>query len=290
MNRPGATLGSYRSRTYPSRVTLVLTAFTQDLVVQVSDRSLSQKGVPLAETRTKTVVWGPLMFGMSGLAEIEGERSDMWLAARLSEISVGAPDPLERLTTKATQAFSQVRLDWRRHAFVAAGWRRGRPVLATISNCLDAQGGQLARAERVFTLRTYQLPETAVFETYAIGAAIPENSTTELKRLGRRVAERTNMMRGGAGAVVRLLVDRVRRIANVEPTVGDSLMVGVYPRGAPPVTSLSFPPRENEAAFFYLPSPGHNTPMFYMPALATPGMAVAGGEIWLNQRPPWWRD
>ena len=135
-------------------MTLVLSCLTRDFVVQVSDQRITSlaTGDVMDDSRNKATVWcSSLVFAYSGLAELAGEHTDTWLAARL-RAATNPDEAIFGLQAAATQQFATFGppCPRTRHAFAAVGWvrKRGIPepiaLHVSVSNALDERGNVLA--------------------------------------------------------------------------------------------------------------------------------------------------
>jgi hypothetical protein len=271
-------------------MTLVLNVLTNDYVVQVSDRRLTDlnTGKPLDEPANKTILFcGHVVFGYTGLAKVGPLQTDFWLAERLLSAGPSAQATLEFVRDEASRAFQAVPSNHRRHAFVGVGWSQSRPILCVISNFMDARGHQLPHAHDLFHIDTVTLNPNDAFQIAMAGQAVPQEILVKLRRGAKRIVKHA-----GAGAMADLMVSQVWQVANRNEKVGKDLMVAVILRSAVPVASISMPsaPSRDEAAFYYVPSPDDATPRFYTPLWACAGMVAGAGEVWYGRKPPWWRD
>ena len=120
-------------------MTLVLACLTDDAVYLVSDRRLTSSRPPHAvvddDCNKAVFLDGRIAFGYTGLAEIAGTRTDDWLATALAD---GPTNDLSltaaRVAQRASADFASMHLplEWKRHAFLGAGWFRlkGETTLA----------------------------------------------------------------------------------------------------------------------------------------------------------------
>src|SRR4051812_5904592 len=105
--------------------------------------------------------------GYSGLAEIQGRRTDEWVVETLVDIAEPSAY-FSALAHASTKAFREIKdKAVRRHAFLAVGFARERtdgllyPVLLTISNALDENLRWSNTAEGDFALRLLRLDSLA---------------------------------------------------------------------------------------------------------------------------------
>jgi len=114
-------------------MTLAITCYTSNHTVQVSDRRLvwltgKNAGQPADDNRNKVlVVCNRLAISYTGLAEIEGSKTDDWLLETVSTVNPYNPQRvIKTIADKATQAFRNIRLPApkKTHAFLVSGWAR----------------------------------------------------------------------------------------------------------------------------------------------------------------------
>jgi len=271
-------------------MTLILSVVTRNYVVQVSDRRLTDAntGRPLDESANKAVVFcGHFVFGYTGLAQIDSLKTDMWLAERLLAKGPSAQANLEFVRDEATRSFQSVPRIYRKHAFIAVGWSRSRPVVSVISNYIDDNGHELGTAQDAFRLNNVALGKPGKFFLVPVGQPIPIDALTRLRRAVKRIVKHA-----GPVSMANLLIHQLWRFADENNRIGHDVMVSVIPRSAVPVKSIVMPstPSNKTAAFYYVPSPEDIIPRFYTPMWACGGIAVGGGEVWLGRVPPWWKE
>ena len=218
-------------------MTLVLTAACRDHVFLVADRRLTVLGKLQDDNRNKATVYeNRLAFGYSGLADIDGQPTDLWLAEQLA--GIGKP-LLETLAKRATDTWKSLSphlsADARRHAFVMVGWgrdpaRRPVPVVATISNALDVNGSWLAHATPTFLVERYLLKPRHRWGLFRpVGAGVGPH---ELADLHRRLRSSLKRVTRRVPAIL-ALGDTIRQVAARDPTVGSSLVGVVLPVPSP---------------------------------------------------------
>ncbi len=220
-------------------MTLVLTAACRDQVFLVADRRLTQypSGRPLDDNRNKVTVFdNRLAFGYSGLADIAGQHTDLWLAEQLA----GIDGPLlETLADRATNAWNSLLrglpASVRRHAFVMVGWGRNEArqpvaVVATISNALGDNGSWLAEAAPTFSVKRYHLKPRHRWGLFRpVGANV---GAPELADLHRRLRPRLKRVTRRVPAIL-ALGETIRHVSTRDPSVGSSLVGVVLPVPSP---------------------------------------------------------
>jgi hypothetical protein len=221
------------------QMTLVLSCLTRDFVVQVSDRYITQPqtGELMEDARNKATLWCQILgFAYSGLAEIDGQHTDLWLVDTIRNCHT-IDDVLARIAAEATARFAKFGQTsaYPHHAFVGVGWGKWQgkgppaPFHVTISNALNDEGRWLRRARREFAEVSARLtPGQDSMLCPEIGASLTARERFELQRnLKRSVARGV-----GPIEIVRLLARVMRSVAARNTTVGPSLLGMVIPRPA----------------------------------------------------------
>jgi hypothetical protein len=241
-------------------VTLILSCITDQFVVQVSDRCLSnlRTGRPVEQEANKAVfLSNRVVFGFTGLAEIEGKPADIWLRDVLApHESVG--HAVQLVVDEATRAFSDIRVPRasKRQAFVGVGWARFDeasdrllPFGVIISNAF-ADTGWLpeARPEFVGDVRFLPSPGGSVWTDVG---GLPVKRKTDLNRMVRRVVDRGLT----AAAMADLFIRETRTMADFDPRIGRGLMISSIPRAVTEthdLLALSSLPKESELTFAHM--------------------------------------
>jgi hypothetical protein len=126
------------------------------------------------EEATKAVQFARhAIWGYTGLAALDGTKTDFWILERLS------PSPRETVTRLATEAATAIarcglsrRL--RRHTFAGVGWMRPEhgPRIATlfvVSNCEADDRSWTPQAGKGFTARVFRLGGDEAFQLHLAG-------------------------------------------------------------------------------------------------------------------------
>ena len=234
---------SWRVVKLPLGMTLILACLTPTHVFLVSDRRLTSLNGPspgsiIEEDSNKAVIYeGHVAFGYTGLAELSGDRTDLWLAKTLGE----APDkrlplPFEHLRSEATKEFRALTIDrrYRRHAFLGVGWTVPGPseeLVATsvlVENMYDVRGRVLDDPQEEFKMRVEVHRKVKNgFRLQSVGATVnPGQRNAILRFVGRPVK------RQAPQAILRALLISVRWMADYHPTVGRTLMGLCVPKAA----------------------------------------------------------
>lgn len=186
----------------------------------------------------------------------------------------------------------------KRQAFLAVGFTStsNNPELqsgaVTIANCSVSESGRLEGEPGNFSASAYLLDQDFVVRT--VGYPVPRNLRSETVDLIRRYRQRfPHRPQGPAQILVRL----VMKVASTSGGyVGEDLLVSILPRLAIPAQMFSVPigrEPDGEREMICMSvrrEAGSEVADFYGPATICPGMATMGSELWVNRRPPWWKD
>ncbi|MFI7662311.1 hypothetical protein ACIBTW_25840 [Micromonospora parva] len=220
-------------------MTLIGTLASDTVVVQVSDRRISLlRGDGSTELRddvtNKAVLYeNRATLAFTGLAELENQTTDMWIAQRLAE----EPDlnaGLERLTSDLTELFRRRPYRGHCHSIVITGWKRNgledpTPFSGLVSNHFRLGGNwlssPLAQFDWFVEMARPNIP-TLVF----VPNLMPRGAGTALYRQLLRVKNRGLNVTNA----VTLIAEAIHSIADYRPTVGRELMVSILPKSAVP--------------------------------------------------------
>ncbi len=278
-------------------MTLILGGLTERFVILASDRRvvrLSDGSVIDDETNKHVVLCGHFHLGYTGLAEVAGTRTDIWLVETLSRED--PKDYFRALAANATRLFASIRLPDRRkrHAFLAVGWSNDRdgqlvPLCVVVSNALDASGHWSDGPRRAFDIRVSRIPVGERSLVRWAGAEPTPDDVRRIRRLMRRLTDHSS----GPNAAGRILATYIRMTAARNRTVGNSMLISALPRMAVPANTISLSFVDpllslDEARALYVPS-GTVSPVQYGPSLVCPGLAIRDPEVW-TEKPPWWTD
>lgn len=276
-------------------MTLIVTCMTENHIVQVADRRLTDANGRLFDDEACKVT----MLGSRGVVAFSGiaflgaapmSATDFWLTDALTDtLEPGAAARL--LRDVASERFSRVPFtrEGRRHAFVVAGWDspdpdRASPVIYTVSNALKPDGGWLAKANDEFRIHCARKHRKEP-EVRTAGARLGKNAKLLTTSAKEHRSERS------VGALATSLARAVRTIAETEDTVGKGLLITVFPRAAigqdhvfdarSPTAGeiehgLDFDPAR--VTTIYVPADSQTT-AYYFPNLVTVGMSMVGAVI-----------
>jgi hypothetical protein len=280
-------------------VTLVLTALTQNEVIQVSDRRYTyirgSEVVKRDDENNKAVLFcGRLMFSFTGIGDLGMERqTDLWLAGRICDVIAEAGETADQvavlrgLRDRATDVFRKLRYRGQRHAFVGVGWARFdperpdtpalpdelSPYLAVISNFHDGQR-ELPAARPEFSLYVRRL---GADEKVRVFDAPHHLSTQETNELSEKIVTADAVR--DPEAMARALGECIRAVASRDAGVGAGLMINYLPRNAVGATdgfmAIAGGPLSDTQTFLYVPPSGDTT--VQLGPVATCGGGILAG-------------
>jgi hypothetical protein len=231
-------------------MTLIVTSISANCIVQVSDRKLTwTDGIQRTNSANKVVVFGPAVFGYTGLAYVGKLRTDRWLAEELSKLpNMHVQAAAQAICEKATDAFDKmrgVRREHKRHAFVCAAWVavQGiglRPTIYIITNALDRVFRWRDKPTDAFQVLARAFADNEMPTVIPIGDWERDwekaPSAKRLRRQANRAAQRDcpHAVRDSLAAFIR---DQAER----RQTVGKDLLAVIFPKGYLAPSALSRP-------------------------------------------------
>jgi hypothetical protein len=262
-------------------MTIVLDCFARNAAFQISDRRLTDPDRPGKivddETNKAVLVNGRVIFSYTGLATIEGQRTDEWLAHAIAD---GPTDDMaavaQRVSDKATTAFRRLRLvpRYKRHAFRGTGWFRLKneswlsPGLITIHNAFDHEtGGWLNDPLPEFRVASYfpsKLPGGCFIRN--VGVTRSEQERGAIVRLVRKCAKHRNATTRTVLDALVMAVQWLSKHRRYE-TIGPGLMAVCLPQSSAEkadktFTFLAGKPNDSTPTFFYVSAKGATRIMF----------------------------
>lgn len=276
------------SITKGKRVTLILNVATPDHIFQVGDRRLTRlsDGSLIDDDTNKAVFFcGRLAISYTGLAQIDGTRTDLWLTKVLADAKcVTLSDATAEIQTRATEAFRRIPLtsEQKRHAFVGVGWTKlseeepYHPFVCYISNYHDDEGKRTKRALEKFGLK-YQILFGLGQHTFLdIGASLSKEQYNRCFRTLRKATERKVTPQ----TIINILADTIRQVSRSQRTVGGELLAVVIPKASVETDSrykgsIFSQYSSNEASFMYMPSTSTKS-IVYGPNMVCNGGSVIG--------------
>lgn len=273
-------------------MTLVLSVGTPDCLYQISDRRLTRPdGSVTTDDENKAAIWfGRMVFGYSGLAQIDGQPTDRWFAFTEGD----APERtqlqsvLDHVRDAATAQFARLNIDkrFKRLAIVGLGWLRPSegapltPIECTITNAQTEDGRWLTEAQPSFmTVCRHFAYSDRGFGMFGTGVEVS-------KALGKetwRTVDRCLKHSSAPEAVIFALVRCMHRLADHYPTIGKSLMAMTLPkavveRGEQGIRAAL--PSLDAASFVYIPqSRSPEKLVWFAPNVVGPTGTIAGVRI-----------
>ncbi len=224
-------------------MTLVLGCLTRDYAIQVSDRRIMRGSEVIDDHRNKGVlVQGTVAYSYSGLAEIDGVRTDIWLANVIADIRY--PQALFEVVAQKlvdTVNYQPITNKDKRLAIIGIGWMtpaemRGKPpgteyqvepCQILITNAVDDDGKWSHEASDSFYVTDRGLVNgMAIFIPTPIGAPVPHDQFNLLCK-SLRHAQRKNYT---PEELARIIARCIRAVAEKDDRVGKNLLVQVVPR------------------------------------------------------------
>jgi hypothetical protein len=285
-------------------MTLILGCITKDYVALASDRRLTRyepgsprHGEAITDNRNKNIVYcNHIHIGYTGLASIDGQRMDLWVADKLAGAQT-AQEAFENFTDEATRAFKPIQPDLRGHSFLAVGWITPSsspdsllPAFILVSNNMNDRWQVLAQPEEHFTRRAYSMASPSECQLRWVGRGVTANEAEQHHQylLG-------HVRRGGdpAGAAL-ILANCIRTVAKRDAAVGKGILLSVLSKsavGQPVSTSMTGAPgpMAEHNCWYIPPDDDRNNPVQYAPTYVCQGLQMHGGEVWTT-KPPWWKD
>lgn len=201
-------------------MTLIQTLFSNDRIIQVSDRRLTLNGQVFDDEYTKLVCWNQTFSaGFTGIARIDrrGRKSTSeWIAEVLCDYML-FEQGVQALRAEAENRVSKLPWKDKRLAIVVAGFDfRKVPLVAEIAN-FDTATNAAVDANH-FVLRYAQVPPGRITGTHAVGARLGDLEYRLLTRYVPRVLRKDK--RNGHNRAIKLLVENQRRVHRKDALVG----------------------------------------------------------------------
>jgi len=257
------------------------------IVIQVSDRKLTYitptaPGAPEPSDANKSILFNDkAIFGFTGLAKLEGQPTDLWLAGILA----GAGDDVIRAMNLVREALT--RAYPRRHSHVphtvmATGFRDDdgslQPFNVLISNDFDGQRWHNKGTSTEFTGSWQACEPRQIIVGQAPGWISPSRLTRLARIIGRGLDRGLSIQ-----TVVQLLSREIRDVAAGHVEVGADLMVSSLPVPVSvPVAGRTLSVVNDSVssgmpAFYYLPAVGG--PVSFGPTIVMRGAIFSNMEI-----------
>lgn len=281
-------------------MTLAITCYTSNHLVQVSDRRLVWTTGPDAgktaddDANKAVVVCNRLAISYTGLAEIERSKTDDWLLETVSKVNPYNPQRvIKAIAEGATQAFKNIRLpaSTKRHAFLVSGWARfvdsradlNAPLgsfACAISNALTSDWKWETEAKTTFQIFTKELRNRS-FQLCSVGQPVPSQIQTKtLKRIRAYISRER-----GPEPYIEILAQAILDTADLNYSVGKNLMAVSLPLtgldNGGLVMPLAAPLRTSEPIALYLPE--NASPIRYGPNYTCNGMSFK--DVYFGSEP-----
>jgi hypothetical protein len=291
-------------------VTLIVPFISEDFVALSSDRRITWQiggaSTNWEDTENKAIVLaGHFLMGYTGFARLAGRRTEQWVVDTLRQVD----DPtlyfnvLAREGERAVKSLGQP-VGRSGHAFVAVGYGRFRrdpgalhAFLVTISNALGDGTYGTWRPEPTFSVeRSPTLSGSDDFRVSAFGISPPR---AEIDLMVDHIQEYRTESPGGIVGVLELMVNLIRSVAARDDRVSSHVSLSVLPRAGVPASGIQAPassglirdPIEQLTCMFVPDGRRPDQADIYVPGSIGPGsISMFDGELWVNRKPPWWRD
>ncbi|MHA3019521.1 hypothetical protein ACXPWS_04530 [Mycobacterium sp. BMJ-28] len=225
-------------------MTLIQTVFSNDRVIQVSDRRLTKgKGELVDDFYTKWVLWNErYTVGFTGIARLDRqqkkESTAQWIAELLSDYALFEHGVLA-LHAALTPKIKKLPKNFdRRLAIVLAGFDEfhNGPLVACVTN-MDMQTYRSADPIN-FEIWKFAIAPGQSAGVHSVGAPMNEQQSKLLVRNARQALKKGD----GVNSAVRVMVGIQRDVAKKDKTVGPDALVVHIPRkqnppGGPAATS-----------------------------------------------------
>lgn len=228
-------------------MTFILTVATDEGIYQVSDRRLTRftDGSLLDDDTNKAVFLdGRMTFAYTGISEIEGVATDLWLLDCFAKVSTADLHQMcERVRERADSAFSRLSATTNpnlRHMFVGVCWdviNDGplSPLLVTIANALSDDGKWLDSPQAQFELRINQwgrvrrqADRSGTLHVAAHGVRITDREKADIWRTLRAVTKKIS----DPWIVVQTMMGLLDYVAKNHSAVGPGLISVYIPKVA----------------------------------------------------------
>jgi hypothetical protein len=259
-------------------MTLVLSALTQDCVLQAIDRRLTNgvKGQVVSRDTNKAIFFAhAMLFGYTGPARIGGDTAK-WIADTLAsghtdEECFGAlVDGLNEQIARLSGARGPTPV-----AVDGVGWAVDRdtgaigPRLIRVSNFIGSNGQQLGQVAPRVQVFDGMLKRHVLLNMRAAGQPVP----VEIGRFWERTIKHGLKKSAPMDEIGKHLVGFIRQVARGNPLVGSGVLLSAVPRAAiqePSGFVIAAMPMDREPTFKYFPE-GSDFGIEKGPEVANPG-------------------
>lgn len=270
-------------------MTLIITAVTPDKIIQASDRRLTYTdGGLCGDNANKAVCVGckdaHFAIAYTGLAEIKGKRTDIWLIDYLASINASqmqVPAIVNAIEKQANDSLKAVPKEYKKMTFVLVGYRNRMPFIALISNFEDLKN-KSGEAQDSFNTDVRQVrglitnPQKGLW-IYVNGCE--QAVDKPIHRRIRKLHRKRFFHREQPEVIADTVVSLIRAASRTRPYgrfVGRDCMTVVLKASSEEGINTKY-------------HPDKRSPVTYMPHLITGGLAHKGIEYW-TEEPPWWKS
>ena len=212
-------------------MTLIVSCITRDCAFQVADRRLilSTGGVFDDDSNKMTLFDGRIAFSYTGLASLEGKRTDLWLTNLLRRPECSSADKaLHILKSAAAYAAGKIALpkELKRIAFVGIGWsipagqKRTVPLICRVSNFHSQDGTVLSSGSDEFRHDICFPRRNLPYALITTGHALPDTVALKCHWLLRHHVK----IRSAHAQLLKILVRAVRETAEENEAGGKDLL------------------------------------------------------------------
>lgn len=222
-------------------MTQIITAITHDYILLASDRRLTdEKGRLYDDDTCKLVSFCNVCgIGYTGLAQIDGFRTDEWIARVLVAAKCRSADLATRtIANKAAEAFNKnpiakLSSRLRRQLFIMAGWKyidgqNGlRPFIFLIGNAIDVEANWLGRAHDNFKGLMRSLNDDGEVYLHSTPPLSPDRERNLYRNMHRLVSRKI-----GPKEALRLFVDEIIQTSTKDSRIGDKILGLCIPKAS----------------------------------------------------------
>ena len=200
-------------------MTLLQTFFSDEYVIQVSDRRLTNRDGSVFDVEyTKLVCWNhTFTAGFTGVARMDAalkKSTSEWIAEVLCDCPVFEYG-VDALRREAETTIRKLNWNKKKLAIVVAGFdQRGVPLCAEVAN-FDTTTG-IATDQNTFALNGFTMLTGRKTGSHTAGARLNEIQHKVLRRYVPRIIQQHN----GINRAIKVMVGNQRQVANADDKVG----------------------------------------------------------------------
>ena len=269
-------------------MTLILSSFVDDYIIQVSDRRFTYEGFFAPDdNKNKAVLYTSddvvIAFAITGLGYINKQRADEWLADTLWRVQTD--DFWETVNSVGFEAQTEFNkmsnpIISKAIEFIGVGWKKDAPFAVIISNNSQSNDENLNVADDSFFYKVLNFgKQNNVFHVESNGQQI---SSCDIEILNFKIKYCYEANKSPE-VVANILINEIHKIANSNPKVGKNLMVVCLPRNYNPWSSHNFNSNiislaEDTISTFYVSEIGEKKTVF-MPNKVSRGIYMKNPSI-----------